>query len=155
MREEALDITGECEKKRDTTWTDGSRLDDKRVGAAVVWWEAARKPQAWQGANPRDMAYRPDPRVAMWVRGPIFARVGTRRPSAPSSMLWCTHRRSSRTEGSPAGATPFLVLRGSGQAHPDGQAWPWKTHAIEAIETAGRPLCSGNKITPRWTPWAH
>ena len=28
-------------RKREGIWTDGSRLDDGRVGAAAVWWEEA------------------------------------------------------------------------------------------------------------------
>ena len=38
-RESALQTASEWRKNRVTLWTDGPRLDSRRVGAAVVRWE--------------------------------------------------------------------------------------------------------------------
>ena len=45
-RKEALD-TAVAWNRRDTIWTDGSRLDDCRVGAACVW--RTQSPEGWEG----------------------------------------------------------------------------------------------------------
>ena len=38
-RESALQTASEWRKNRNTLWTDGPRLDSRRVGVAVVRWE--------------------------------------------------------------------------------------------------------------------
>lgn len=38
-RESAITTASSWRKCWDTLWTDGSRLDNGRVGAAVLWWE--------------------------------------------------------------------------------------------------------------------
>ena len=37
-KEEAMDIVKEWKDRSGTMWTDGSRLESGRVGAAVSWW---------------------------------------------------------------------------------------------------------------------
>ena len=46
-REEALAATLEWKDQSGTVWTDGSRLENGKVGAAAVWWEEGR----WRDAG--------------------------------------------------------------------------------------------------------
>ena len=45
-------------KRASTVWTDGSRLDNGKVGAAVAGWKEACTPQPWIG--PRGATHRPN-----------------------------------------------------------------------------------------------
>ena len=46
-KEEALVAAKEWKDRRNKIWTDGPRLDDKRPGAAAVWWERAHRLPPW------------------------------------------------------------------------------------------------------------
>ena len=51
QKEEALGTASEWQNKRRVVWTDRSRLDDRRVAAAAVWWEEAHTLPLWTGAS--------------------------------------------------------------------------------------------------------
>jgi ribonuclease HI len=54
-------------EKENTIWTDGSRLDDKKVGCAMVWWEPANEnPDPWVGRN-TGRTYYPLPSNEGWT----------------------------------------------------------------------------------------
>ena len=50
-KESALATASNNKKSRNSLWTDRSRLDSGRVGAAVVWWEEEHTPPPWTGVR--------------------------------------------------------------------------------------------------------
>ena len=48
-----------------TTWTNGSHLEDGRVGAAAVWWGEAHTPSPWMGEESDRWRF-PHSRLAEW-----------------------------------------------------------------------------------------
>ena len=65
-RGEALRAAKGWGDRRNTVWTDGSRLEDGRVGAVVVWWREAGREPPRIGPN-TGRRYTPDWREAGWA----------------------------------------------------------------------------------------
>lgn len=92
-REEASRVVKEWKGRKNTAWTGGSRLDDKRVGGAALWWEETHTQQPWRGKRrwgaPRRWGetHRPLPMAAGRAERRFHLGKKSRRPSVRS----CSH----------------------------------------------------------------
>ena len=163
--EEARTMNGNV----NTVWTDGSRLEDGRVGAGVAWYEDDRK-----DSGRRLVVARRDFRTGGKRREGQGGYLGKRR-----SMI--EHQGGWRSDGFSLGGGyeaydgelaalvyGLVVLHGRGQSGTDytiftdstaamtrlkGDAHgPGQEMAIRAIEIAERITRGGNTITFKWTP---
>ena len=156
-------------KDTDTIWTDGSRLDDGRVGVGIAWLEGRN-----EGSEGRIVTTRRDYRTA-------GQRREKRRGYLDGSRTMIAHRPGWRSSGFRMGggreaydAELAAVVHALVHLHERGQEGhdytiftdstaamrrmtgdspgPGQDMAIRAIEIAERLVQGGNTITMRWTP---
>ena len=112
-----------------TAWTDGSRLDDKRVGAVSVW----RKPEGWGGR-----------RLHLGSNKEVF---DTEVFAIYQALLWFEQR-----QGSGRRYTLFADSTGAIERVRSDHIGPGQRFVIVAIEVCGRILTRDNQVTIRWVP---
>ena len=128
-KEDVLEVARNWEDERNTVWTDGSRLEDGRVEAAVAFrnGEGWRRVGAYLGKNKE-----------------VF-----------NTEVWaiCQARRviNERDEEETA-YTIFSDAQAAISRVTHNQIGPGQMLAIEAISTATSILARGNTLSLRWTP---
>ena len=127
-REEAIN-TARGHRRENTVWTDGSRLEDKRVSTAFVWRSASK----WSGR-----------RFHLGKNKEAFdAEVF----AIYQALLWV--ERHQATGGR------FTIFADStatiGRVRTDALG-PGQRFAVAAIEVCDRILAGGNQVTIQWAP---
>jgi ribonuclease HI len=151
--EEALATAREWQSDDQTAWTDGSRLENGGVGAAVCWMEPADPhPEEWEGPG-TVTRYRPGPRDERWTGSSWHLGVG--RKEVFDAELFALHRavqRFNRRGEHGANYTIFsdaqsAIRRCGGDGPGPGQCWA--RAVIELTEEMAERECT---LTVRWVP---
>ena len=101
-RKTAYRTAKEWTDRKNSAWTDGSRLEDGAVGAAVAWWEEEGRPPPWVGPV-TGRAYTPGWREAGWTG----RRYHLGRTLMRSCMPCIRLQRSSMVAANRARTTPY------------------------------------------------
>ena len=130
MEERATALHTASESRRqDTVWTDGSQLDDGRVGAACVW----RTQEGWTGR-----------RYHLGTNKEVF--------DAEAFAIYQALRALDQRQERGSRYTVFLDSTSAINRVSNEVLGPGQQFAVAAIEVCSRILARDNDVTIRWVP---
>ena len=137
--------------KKNSIWTDGSRLEDGSVGAAAVWWEEEGRPSPWVGPV-TGRAYAPGWGEAGWA-GRRY-RLGKNK-EVFDAELYALYRATKILEERGEQGQDYTILSDStaalARARSDSTG-PGQLFTIAIAEVCSRLANQGNTLTLKWVP---
>lgn len=150
-RGEALRIAKEWKDRRDSIWTNGSRLEDGRVGAATVWWREEEEDPPWIGRS-TGRKYTPGRRRAGWT-GKRY-HLGKNK-EVFDAELYALYQAAKTFEAREEEGRSYTILSDSTAAIKrirSDETGPGQRFAIAIMEVCDRLASRGNGLTVRWVP---
>ena len=150
-REEALRKAKEWKDTKNSIWTDGSRLEGGKVGAAAVWWAPERVEPPWVGPA-TGRTYNPGRREAGWT-GRRY-HLGKNK-EVYDAELYALYQAAKLFDERNERDQAYTILSDSeaaiGRAKDDDMG-PGQRFAVAVIEVCSRLASRGNTLTLRWVP---
>ena len=150
-RGEALRVAKGWQDKKNSIWTDGSRLEDGRVGAAAVWWREEGVEPPWIGPN-SGRRYNPGRRDAGWT-GRRF-HLGKNK-EVFDAELYALYRAAKILDERGEEGQDYTILSDSTAAlerAASDRMGPGQRFAVAIMEIHDRLAGRGNTLTLRWVP---
>ena len=147
LRGEALRVAKNWRDKN-TIWTDGSRLEDRRVGAAAVWWREEGLEPPWKGPS-TGRRYTPGRRDAGWT-GRRF-RLGKNK-EVFDAVLYALYQAAKIMDERREEGQDYTILTDSTAAlerPASDRLWPGQRFAVVIIEIHDRLASRGITSTVR------